>query len=135
MTADIDIQSYLPKAEECLASANADYVAGRYNSCANRCYFACFHAAVAAQLRAGLLRIGPTTPINHGRVQAQFARELVNRRKELPGSLRGVLRELMDLRQSADYEPAFVSESRASRGLRRARPFVDAVTSRGGQQR
>jgi uncharacterized protein (UPF0332 family) len=42
---DFEVQSFLTKAEESLTSAQDDFAAGRHNSCANRCYFACFQAA------------------------------------------------------------------------------------------
>ena len=36
------INPYLEKAVESLAGAESEYVNGRYNNCANRCYYACF---------------------------------------------------------------------------------------------
>jgi hypothetical protein len=45
---------YLAKAAESLLSAESEYVNGRYNSCANRCYYACFQAAIAALLQEGI---------------------------------------------------------------------------------
>jgi len=44
---------YLAKAIESLLSAESEFVNGRYNSCANRCYYACFQAAIAALLGEG----------------------------------------------------------------------------------
>jgi uncharacterized protein (UPF0332 family) len=46
-----DITIYLAKASESLLTAESELVNGRYNSCANRCYYACFQAAIAALLR------------------------------------------------------------------------------------
>ena len=46
-----DITIYLAKAEESLRTAESEFANGRYNSCANRCYYACFQAAIAALLR------------------------------------------------------------------------------------
>ena len=37
---------YLRKAEESLEGANSEFVNGRYNNAVNRCYYACFQAAV-----------------------------------------------------------------------------------------
>jgi uncharacterized protein (UPF0332 family) len=45
-----DITIYLAKASESLLTAESEFVNGRYNSCANRCYYACFQAAIAALL-------------------------------------------------------------------------------------
>ncbi len=39
---------YLLKAEESLAGAESEFINGRYNNTAGRCYYACFQAAIAA---------------------------------------------------------------------------------------
>ena len=44
---------YAAKARESLASAEADFAVGRYNSCARGAYYALFQAAIAALLLAG----------------------------------------------------------------------------------
>ena len=49
-----DITIYLAKATESLQTAESEFANGRYNSCANRCYYACFQAAIAALLREGI---------------------------------------------------------------------------------
>ncbi len=41
-------RAYLAKAEESLAGAEREFAAGAYNNCANRAYYACFQAAIAA---------------------------------------------------------------------------------------
>jgi uncharacterized protein (UPF0332 family) len=48
-----DITIYLAKATESLLTAESEFANGRYNSCANRCYYACFQAAIAALIREG----------------------------------------------------------------------------------
>jgi len=45
---------FLLKAHEALASAECDLGYKRYNSAANRAYYACFHAAIAALIDAGV---------------------------------------------------------------------------------
>lgn len=125
-------QSYLTKAEESLASAESDFAAGRYNSCANRVYYACFQAAITALLRAG---VGPSPrdgQWRHDAVQAQFVDRLVNRCKEFPPELRDTLERLMRLRQTADYEPNAVPVAQVERAMRRGRAFVDAVPRKHG---
>jgi uncharacterized protein (UPF0332 family) len=135
MTADTDAQAFLGKAAESLASAQADFAAGRYNSCANRAYYACYQAAVAALIAAGLLVPVPEARNQHGLVQAQFVGHLINRRKLYGSELRSVLSDLVKTRADADYRPASVGQARALRGLRQAERFVDAVTSgQGGTQ-
>jgi uncharacterized protein (UPF0332 family) len=64
-----DFAIYLAKASESLLTAESEYANGRYNSCANRCYYACFQAAIAALLGEG---IRPAGQWSHEFVQAQF---------------------------------------------------------------
>lgn len=45
---------FLEKALENLQCAESEFAAGRYNSCANRCYYRCFQAAISALLREGI---------------------------------------------------------------------------------
>ena len=49
-----DITIYLAKATESLLTAESEFANGRYNSCANRCYYACFQAVIAALLHEGI---------------------------------------------------------------------------------
>ena len=64
-----DITIYLAKSTESLLTAESEYVNGRYNSCANRCYYSCFQAAIVALLREG---IRPRGQWSHEFVHAQF---------------------------------------------------------------
>jgi uncharacterized protein (UPF0332 family) len=126
---------YLAKAEESLAGAESEFTNGRYNNTANRCYYACFQAAVAALIGAG---IGPTRAggqWSHAFVPAQFDGQLIRRRKLYPSELRNVLGRNYLLRQVADYEEDAVTHTEASRALRRTRPFVEAIRARGGERR
>lgn len=58
MPSDIDVQTFLAKAAEYMASAASELANGRYNACANRCYYDCFQAAVAALTQAGIRPAG-----------------------------------------------------------------------------
>lgn len=116
---------YLAKAEESLAGAESELVNGRYNNCANRCYYACFQAAIAALITAGIRPDGRQW--SHEFVDGQFSGQLVNRRKLYPADLRDVLTSLLELRQIADYRSSYVSQTRVSRALRRARLLIDTV--------
>ena len=51
---------FLLKAEESLSGAESEFANERYNSCANRCYYACFQAAIAALLTEGIRPAGDT---------------------------------------------------------------------------
>lgn len=125
--------AFLAKAEESLASAEADLAAGRNNSCANRAYYACFQAAVAALIGVGM---GPSPrdgQWRHDAVKAQFAEQCINRRKLYPSELRDTFERLLRLRQIADYRPDPVPAVQIARAVRRARVFVETV--RAGQGR
>ena len=122
---------YLLKAEESLAGAESEFINGRYNNEANRCYYACFQAAIAALVREG---IQPSErQWGHEFVHARFVGELVNRRKVYPGDLRQTLSNTLGLRQIADYVADHINQREAARALRWTRPFVEAA--RGGGDR
>ena len=123
------ITIYLAKAAESLLSAESEYVNGRYNSCANRCYYACFQAAIAALLHEG---IQPAGQWSHQFVQAQFVGVLINQRKRYDPELRRVLADNQSLRDKADYRSELVTTTQAGRALRRTRLFVTATRQRGG---
>lgn len=127
-----DDSLYLAKAEESLESAISELASHCFNSCANRCYYACFQAAIAALLQAGIRTSGPRNDWPHPFVQGQFNGQLVNRRHLYPSELRTILPELQGLRHSADYDPDLVSNTEATRAVRRARRFVEFIRQGGG---
>jgi uncharacterized protein (UPF0332 family) len=108
-----------------VTGAESEYANKRYQNCANRAYYACYQAAVAALLLHGIRPGGSRW--GHDTVQAQFVGELINRRKHFPPDLRDTFERLFLLRQTADYANSLVSEIQAARSLRRARVFVAAV--------
>jgi len=122
--------AFLSKALESLAGAESEFAAGRYNNCANRCYYASFQAAVAALAAAGIRASDGRWP--HDFVQSQFNGQLVYRRKTYPPALANILNENMGLRHFADYDGPGVSDPQVRRALRRARNFVAAVAEREG---
>lgn len=123
-----DVDAFQLKADESLASAESDFADGRFNSYANRSYYACYQAAVAALHRAGIAPRGARW--RHPDVQARFVEQLINRRKAYPAGLQDALARTADLRQQADYETRPVSRTEAARTLRRAREFVAATRVR-----
>src|SRR5919197_2298802 len=123
------IMIYLAKAEESLRTTESEFANGRYNSCANRCYYACFQAAIAALLSEG---IRPRGQWSHEFVQVQFVGVFINQRHLYETQLRRVLSDNPNLRDKADYRPELVNATQASRALRRTRTFVAAVRQRGG---
>ena len=66
---------HLLKARECLAGAESELAFDRFNNAANRAYYACYHAAVVALLRADLSR----DIWSHEEVQSLFAGVLIRR--------------------------------------------------------
>src|SRR5919197_1714662 len=124
-----DITIYLVKATESLQTAESEFANGRYKSCANRCYYACFQAAIAALLREG---IRPRGQWSHEFVQGQFVGVLLNQRHLYDTGLRRVLADNQSLRDKADYRAELVTATQAGRALRRSRTFVATLRQRGG---
>src|SRR6266542_3878069 len=92
---------FLAKAGESLLGAESELANGRYNNSANRAYYACFQAAVAALIRAG---IRPRSlQWGHDFVHAEFAGRLIGRRKLYPPELRETLLLALAARQTGDY--------------------------------
>jgi uncharacterized protein (UPF0332 family) len=122
-----DVAGYLSKASESLTTAESEFINRRYNSCANRCYYACFQAAIAALILEG---IRPPKNWGHDFVQGQFVGQLIERRKRYSSDLRRTLSDNRILRDQDDYQAEFVGEIHAARSLRRARTFVKAIEQR-----
>jgi len=123
---------FLEKADESLAGAESEFINGRYNNAANRCYYACFQAAIHALIRAGVQTLSRDGQWGHEFVQAQFSGQLINRRKLYPSELRGMLEQNYRLRQTADYKRDRVTEVRAARAVSRTERFLEAI--RQGEQ-
>jgi uncharacterized protein (UPF0332 family) len=124
---------YLIKAAESLSGAESEFANDRPNNCANRCYYACFQAAVAALIQEGIRPAGTRAQWSHAFVPAQFAGQLVIRRKLYPAGFRDVLPRNYALRQTADYDADPISQRDAARALRRTRDFVAAIRARRGE--
>ncbi len=124
--------AFLSKARESLAGAASELTNGRYNNAANRSYYACFQAAIAALDLVGICPSGERGEWGHGFVQAQFVGQLINRRKVYPGELRDALIQTLRVRELADYRPTQVSERQATRAMGRARAMVAAIAVQGG---
>ena|SRR5579871_3779568 len=120
------------KALENLEAAQSELLNHRYNSSANRSYYAAFQAAISALAQAGIRPRGPSGQWGHDFVQAQFNGELINRRHRYPAELRPVLDQNYALRRAADYTTERVTETRADRAVTRTERFLDAVRPQGG---
>src|SRR3712207_6829242 len=129
MTTGGEGAAYLKKADESLAGAQSEFANGRYNNCANRCYYACFQAAVSALIRHGITPLGGARAVwSHAFVQAQFVTHLIERRKLYPSALRDTLSRTIGLRRAADYTTDKLSHVQAERALRRTHVFVQAIS-------
>lgn len=124
---------FLAKALESLAGAESEFANGRYHNCANRCYYACFQAAISALQRAGIAPGRASGEWSHAYVPGQFDGQLINRRKLYPTALRGTLARTYRLRETADYTEDVVTQTQASRMLRSTRTFVQVI-ERGAEQ-
>lgn len=91
------IQYWLDKAAEALASAEAEYEAGRYSFAVNRAYYACFYA-LSAVLLAEELKF-----VKHAGVRAGLHRHLV-RTGRLDTQWGRVYDRLFENRQRGDYQ-------------------------------
>ncbi len=115
---------YAAKARESLASAEADFAVGRYNSCTRGAYYALLQAAIAALLLAG-------EPLrerwSHQYVQSRFSGVLIGQRKLYPSALREALSISIKLRNEADYHHAGIGRRRARTALTHARRLVHLV--------
>ena len=127
-----EAERYLAKAKESLASARADNRARRYNSAANRAYYAAFQAAVAALINAGIRPADDDW--GHRFVMSQFSGKLIRRRKLLPRTLRPTLNNLFDRRVKADYRSVDTSRRTADDSARRAASLVRQVDKMGGSR-
>jgi hypothetical protein len=67
---------FLEKARESLAGADSEFAQGRYDNCANRCYYACFQAAIWALDRAGIRPQGASGEWSHAMVRGHDERAI-----------------------------------------------------------
>ena len=74
--------------QESLIGAQSEVDQGRYNNAANRCYYACFQAAIAALRQANMAHPEAREGWGHAFVQAAFVGQLINRRKLYATGLR-----------------------------------------------
>ncbi len=122
-----DRSIYLSKAEESVAGAESEFAVGRFDKCANRSYYACFQAAIAALRGFGVQPTSRDGRWGHDLVRARFVGDLINRQKVFSSEDKDTLERLLVVRQIADYKRQTISEIQASRGLRRSRSFVAMI--------
>ena len=118
---------WLNKAQQSLRGAESEFTFARYDNAANRAYYACFQAAIAALMDAGIYPEGQQETWSHAAVQSAFARELIHRRKMYPAEIGSILLDTITVRDQADYSIKYTSEIRAKRALDKAHTFLSAV--------
>lgn len=123
-----DQELYLSKSLESLRSARADLAGKRYNSAANRAYYAAFQAAVAVLIAEGVHPRGESW--EHRFVHSQFSGKLIGRRKLFPATYGAMLKALLETRLAADYRPSTVSRNQARIAVRDAGTLVGAMRGR-----
>lgn len=121
----MEYQSWIDKANENLIVAEWSHAQGHVNACANRVYYAMFHAAIAALIKN---QIQPSSAkFSHEWVQSNFAGQLIHRRKIFASKFRRYLVEAYWIRVSADYDPLSASKSDVSRELKKAKEFLSII--------
>ena len=86
----------MTRADEALEDARILAKAGRWNSCVNRLYYACFYAVSALLVRDGL------SSSKHAGVRSLFNRQYVKTGK-IPKDLAIIYNDLFERRQEGDY--------------------------------
>jgi len=120
----MDYLTFWAKAEESLATAEDCLEKARYNSCANRCYYAMFQAAVAVLIKLGSFPPGEWT---HKYVGASVGEYLIKRRKLLPAKFGALYWKVEEFRHRGDYRAMSVTHREASEALHIARGFVERL--------
>lgn len=114
---------FLTKARENLQAAEILFEHRLYNAAVNRAYYAAFQAAIAALADQGIV----IERQSHAAIQANFATELIQRRKRYAGHFRAYLMGLQSVRDDADYKLQSVSSRVTRRQLTKAKEFVEAI--------
>ena len=120
-----DYSSFWNKADENLKAAQLCFDNGFYNACANRAYYAMFHAAIAILIIKGF---PPTKKhIDHGWVQSNFVSELIKRRKTFQSKFKSYLQDAQMVRNDADYKNLLVSQKVARRQLSKSKELIAVI--------
>lgn len=112
---------YKNKAIENIKAAEILFENDCYNASANRAYYAAFHATISL-----LYSIGIEPKIDHRTIQSLFSEQFVNRRKVFSSKHKGVLENLQDKRNDADYKMG-VSKKVAKNQLSTSSEFVKSI--------
>ena len=113
----------LEKAKRFLGAARCCYEHGFYDSCASRCYYAVYRAAMVALENAGFRR----PHWNHGTLKRKFAEELVRKRELYEEKMNEHLNVCYEQRVIADYTDTWVSSKKAGDVMKRAAEVIERI--------
>ena len=113
----------LEKAKRFLGAAECCSERGFYDSCASRCYYAVYRAAIVALEDAGFGR----PHWNHGTLKRMFDREWIEKREQFSMEHSNLLRACYDQRVIADYKDEHVAEETVERLIPQGLTFIEAV--------
>lgn len=116
-------RSFLKKAEEYLASAEANLVAGRHTVAAGDA----IHAGISAKDAVVTELTGATIKAKDHAVAAKQLRQALGRRPDAAGAEKA-LRELLSSKADVEYGVTLISATKAEALVRRARALVDVAT-------
>jgi uncharacterized protein (UPF0332 family) len=111
---------FLIKAKDNLNAAQMCFENGFYDSCANRAYYAVFHAAIAALTDRGIKR----DKIDHKQIQADFCEKLIKRQKVYPAQVKSYLMDMQSVRNQADYTTESISRNLAHKQINKAKEMI-----------
>ncbi|HLC15280.1 MAG TPA: HEPN domain-containing protein [Thermodesulfovibrionia bacterium] len=111
---------FLIKAKDNLNAAQMCFENGFYDSCANRAYYAVFHAAIAALADRGIKR----DKIDHKQIQADFCEKLIKRQKVYPAQVKSYLMDMQSVRNQADYTTESISRNLAHKQINKAKEMI-----------
>lgn len=118
---DALVQQFLEQAWEAFSDAEYNAEGGRWKTCVNRLYYACFHAASALLLQRGY-RFS-----KHASVHGLFNREY-GQTGEMPRELIALYNKLFEGRLDADYAPKVsFSAEEVQPWLPLSRRFIEAI--------
>lgn len=116
-------RSFLKKAEEYLASAEANLVAARYTVAAGDA----IHAGISAKDAVVTELTGTTIKAKDHAVAAKELRQALGRRPDA-ASAEKAFRELLSSKADVEYGVTLISSTKAESLVRRARALVDVAT-------
>ena len=113
----------MEKAKRFVGAAKCCSERGFYDSCASRCYYAVYRAAIAALEDEGFGR----PHWNHGTLKRVFDRELIGRRGRFSVEHSDILSNCYYQRVIADYKGEHIAEEIAERLIPQVLSFIEAV--------